>query len=104
MLEVILNLFYSGGQPNARDNEQRKPGSETISYYHDIPVYDAGRYVLTPLHYAAGLGQSEAYTTLLDRGANAKARDVRGKRPIDLANGSKMTRDATFRRLHDASY
>jgi hypothetical protein len=25
MLEVILNFFYAGGQPNAEDNEQRKP-------------------------------------------------------------------------------
>ena len=58
----------------------------------------------TRLHVAAERGDVAEITTLLGRGADAKARNKDGKRPIDLANDENMAKDAAYWRLHDASF
>jgi len=42
---------------------------------------------LTPLHVAALHGHAEVARLLLDRGADAGVRDVKGRTPLDIARG-----------------
>ena len=58
----------------------------------------------TPLHYAAGNGNAEAVTALLNADANAKSRGLDDETPYDLARlTGRLTGTEELQRLRDAA-
>ena len=58
---------------------------------------------ITPLHYAAFLGPTEAIAALLDAGADHNAQDVWDQIPFDLIpEDSPLVGTLAYRRLRDA--
>ena len=47
--------------------------------------------------------QSEAILSLLDRGADAHAKNNKGKRAIDIANDRQIEKDKAYQQLQAAS-
>ena len=69
----------------------------------DIMARDEGGW--TPLHSAAGFGTTANIQTLLDAGADAKAKEKEGKTPWDLAQENEDLKNTkAYRALNDAQY
>lgn len=69
----------------------------------DIMARDEGGW--RPLHSAAGFGTTANIQTLLDAGADAKAKEKEGKTPWDLAQENEDLKNTkAYRALNDAQY
>lgn len=76
---TVLHLAVSAGQPALVADLLAYPAVPL-----DAPQHTHGR---TPLHIAARKGCPDVIQLLLDAGANVFAKDTRGERPLDLAEG-----------------